>query len=70
MIGEDLGNSDVKTVDENDHIPRWDCALHLNSYLYTNAKKVWVCGPPLMQEYFDRAIPLLKENIKADILIL
>lgn len=27
-----------------------------------NIKKVWVCGPPIMQEHFDRALDSIPEK--------
>ena len=37
---------------------RWDQAFFaakIQEGIYSGAKKIWICGPPVVQEHFDRA---------------
>ena len=55
-------HSRIAYDDSMQKLPRWDCNFSLNKHVYESARKIWVCGPPLMLEYFDRAVPLLDIN--------
>ena len=50
--------------------PRWDTHIALNNHLYLGAKRIWICGPPLLLEYFDRAACTIFKDKIADIYIL
>jgi predicted ferric reductase len=47
----------VRYSDEN--IPKWDESFiekRLLKYSSEDLKKIWVCGPPQMNESFDKAL--------------
>ena len=50
--------------------PRWDTHIQLNNHLYLGAKRIWICGPPLLLEYFDRAACTILRDKIADIYII
>ena len=40
------------------NLKKWDQQFFsekIKKYLGMNAARIWICGPPLVQEYFDRA---------------
>lgn len=43
--------------------PRWDQELFVKEinkyYIGDDTKKIWICGPPIMQENFDRATSVM-----------